>query len=421
MTIGTKLKSGGLSDWEPLGVSGDPVYRAASQILSLVSKELGPEIAQVLATPMRDDQRLSVDWYSARDGTVQPLSALDEPQRTALMATLQARLAEIEGLSQRLRQQQGETAQTYAGLLRAAQSYPGPECVFSVSGEPVLAFWGFGVPAQGAQKAVPSVVSAVRPTVMKSPEPPVSPPPPISMADSADTSSYGALAKPTQSFWQRYGWWALLAFILFMGLLSLIRGCGADFPLFGAPGGIGGGAGGGQVGEAGGAVPSGPNAPAAKDGAVSGSGGGLGLGGGMGGGSGSSGTAEPVAEAAPTITPEALKRNDLSVFGGRWALSSNNVMSTRTGLPVRIDFEFDQSGNGQSKVTETGGNVCQGSAQARILPPDTFALQSEPMRCSSGGVYKPLEAKCAFGEDRQVNCDLRGSEGVFSARFSRIR
>ena len=103
-----------------------------------------------------------------------------------------------------------------------------------------------------------------------------------------------------------------------------MRGCGADFPLFSAPSGSG-----------------------------------------------------PTAEAAPTITPEALKRNDLSVFGGRWELSSNNVLSESTGLPVRIDFEFDQSGNGQSKVTETGGNVCQASAQARILPPDTFALQSE--------------------------------------------
>jgi len=378
MTIGTKLKSGGLSDWEPLGVSGDPVYRAASQILSLVHKELGPEVAQILATPMRDDQRLSVDWYSARDGLVQPISALDDTQRSALMATLEARLAEIEGLSQRLRQQQGETAQTYAGLLHAAQSYPGPECVFSVNGEPVLAYWGFGVPAQGAQKAAPSVVSVVRPTVVTPPPvPPVPHAPPDAMAASADTLPYAASATPARSFWQRYGWWALLAFILLFGLLSLMRGCGTDFPLFTAP--------------------SGTAQPVA--------------------GAGS----EPAAEAAPTITPEALKRNDLSVFGGRWELSSNNVLSKSTGLPVTIDFEFDQSGNGQSKVTETGGNVCQASAQARILPPDTFALQSEPMTCSRGGAYKPLEAKCAIGEDLQANCNLRGSEGDISARFTRTR
>jgi len=377
MTIGTKLKSGGLSDWEPLGVSGDPVYRAASQILSLVHKELGPEVAQILATPMRDDQRLSVDWYSARDGLVQPISALDDPQRSALMATLEARLAEIEGLSQRLRQQQGETAQTYAGLLHAAQSYPGPECVFSVNGEPVLAYWGFGVPSQGAQKAAPSVVSVVRPTVVPPPVPAVPHAPPDAMAASADTPPYAASATPARSFWQRYGWWALLAFILLFGLLSLMRGCGTDFPLFSAPSGTG------------------------QPGAGAGS--------------------EPAAEAAPTITPEALKRNDLSVFGGRWELSSNNVLSKSTGLPVTIDFEFDQSGNGQSKVTETGGNVCQASAQARILPPDTFALQSEPMTCSRGGAYKPLEAKCAIGEDLQANCNLRGSEGDISARFTRTR
>jgi hypothetical protein len=411
MTLGSKLKSGSLSDWEPLGVSGDPVYRAASQILSLIQKELGNEVAQVLATPLRDDQRLSVDWYSVRDGQVQPWAVLDEAQRAALKALLSRRLAEIEGLSQRLRNQQGETAKTYAGLLHAAQSYPGPECLFSVNGQPVLVYWGFGLPAQGVQKAVPSVVSSVRPQPVI---PPVMAAPISEPAFARDTSySHASSGGSPRSFWQRYGWWALLAFILLAGLLSLMRGCRTDFPLFGPQLGIGkpgANAPGGSLGP-----PAGPNATGA------GAGGGAG---GNGDGALAPGGADvhgSTADAGPNITPEALKRNDLSAFGGRWALSSNNVVNSQTGLPVRIDFEFEQNGNGLSKLTEQSGDVCAANARARIQPPDRFALQSEQMTCSGGGKYKPLQIQCAIGEDKQATCELQGKEGPIAARFSRTR
>lgn len=407
METGIKLASGDLSDWDALGVSGDPVYRAAQQIVNLIKSNLGAEFAHVFAVPVRDDQRLTIDWYSSVTGSVKTWSQLSDSERTNLKQILDQRLNEVASYAQKLGMQKAESARTYSALLNAAQQYPNSDCIYSVNDSPVLVFWGFGMRANDA-KRMNAMGAVVMPSAVSAPSPSTN----LAQESSAFPPHISAnLQNKTEDrpFWQRYGWWMLLGLILLIGLLSLIRGCSTDFPLLGRTAGV---------------PNAGSNAGPALPDTVSGAG--------PGAGSVYQGSNNPVdsgtSVAGPSgdlplpITPEALKQNDLTVFYGRWSLSSSNVVNSRTGKPIQVEFGFNQNGDGLAKVIEQNGNVCSGQARARIEPPDQFSVESDTMPCANdGSKYQPLRANCTINKNQQANCVMNGASGPFPVEFSRIR
>ena len=114
MTVsGEKISSGFLSDYEPLGVNGDPVYRAAIQIRTLLTKDLGENVANLFAMPLRDDRNNAIDWYSAEKGQVTPFNALSAGEQASFTQEVKEKLARVEDLERRLSSNpQNQTART---------------------------------------------------------------------------------------------------------------------------------------------------------------------------------------------------------------------------------------------------------------------------------------------------------------------
>jgi hypothetical protein len=140
----TRIKSSQLSDYEALGVSGEPIYRASSQIITLIEKELGVETASIFAIPIRDDKNNIVDWYSTINGKVSAYKELSQIEKSNAWNILNNELNKVKNLSSRLLQNvTNETSQTYGKLLQGVQHFPGSEEFFVINNRPVITFWGF--------------------------------------------------------------------------------------------------------------------------------------------------------------------------------------------------------------------------------------------------------------------------------------
>ena len=392
---GEKISSGFLSDYEPLGVNGDPVYRAATQIRTLLAKDLGENVANLFATPLRDDRNNAIDWYSAEKGQVTSFNAFSTGEQASFTHEIKEKLARVEELGRRLSNNpQNQTAQTYAGLLKSIQNYPDSSQIFIVNNHPVIAFWGFharqqlDIPKAATVAAVAGVVAA-----SSIPTPEVA-----SVTDSANgsliqsanvntphTSEVSNFNTPTpgnavaasqpRSFWSRYGWWLLILLLLLIGTPTFLKGCSTDFPLFGDPHHH--------------ASP-GPN---------------------------SEGPAAATPE--PPLTKEALKQKDLSIFNGSWNLITS-LFSDRTKELITLKFYFDKSGQGTATVNEKNGNVCTGSANARINSENTFSLSYSQLQCTTGDSYNPGSANCRVHADvSKADCMLTCVSGECDTTFQR--
>jgi hypothetical protein len=390
---GEKISSGFLSDYEPLGVNGDPVYRAATQIRTLLTKDLGENVANLFATPLRDDRNNAIDWYSAEKGQATPFNTLSPGEQASFTEEIKEKLTSVEDLGRRLSNNpQNQTAQTYAGLLKSIQNYPDASHIFIVNNHPVIAFWGFharqqldipraamvAAAAAGAPSiptpAVASVTDAINGSLINSAN--VNSPPTSDVNNfNIPTPGNAAVASQSSSFWSRYGWWLLILLLLLIGTPTFLKGCSTDFPLFGDP---------------------------QKHGLQ---------------GSNSEGPA--VATPEPSLTKEAFKQQDLSIFNGNWNLITN-LINARSKELIRLNFNFDKTGQGTGTVKENNGNVCSGLANAQINSENTFSLTYSELSCSQGGSYVPASATCLISEDStKADCMLSCANGKCEATFQR--
>ena len=390
MTVsGEKISSGFLSDYEPLGVNGDPVYRAATQIRTLLTKDLGENVANLFATPLRDDRNNAIDWYSAEKGQVTPFNALSAGEQASFTQEIKEKLALVEDLGRRLSSNpQNQTAQTYAGLLKSIQNYPDASHIFIVNNHPVIAFWGFhtrqqlDIPKAAAVAAalsiptpeVASVTEAANGSLINSAN---LNSPPASDISNFNTPTLGntAIATQNRSFWSRYGWWLLILFLLLIGTPTFLKGCSTDFPLFGAPH---------QHSS------QGPNSEAPA-----------------------------VAAPEPSLTIEALKQKDVSIFNGNWNLITS-LVNIKTNELIKLNFDFDKNGQGTATVKEKNGRVCNGSANAKINSDDTFSLAYSELSCNNSGSYVSGSATCKVSDDStKADCQLTCAEEKCEATFQR--
>lgn len=124
------------SRYTPLQHNGAPVIDAAAAILPVLRRELPPAWGTLLAEPRRRDD--DIDWWAEGLGNAVPLASLPAHEQGKLRAVLDERLEHLRALAGHLRA--GDAALADALLL--AGRYPGPECIHTIAGQPVLIFWG---------------------------------------------------------------------------------------------------------------------------------------------------------------------------------------------------------------------------------------------------------------------------------------
>ena len=368
MTNGLKILSASAADFDPIGVSGEPVFMASNQILTIIQRELGDDVASVLATPLRDDSQQDIHWYSPLTGDPTGLDSLPPGQSGPVREKLSRRLNAIAELAHKLSNSSSASGLTYAQLLRAAVQYPDDKNVLVIGGEPVVTFWGF----QPASTSSPVGFSPAQKLVA---------------AHTGDTSAIG----PKKTFWERFGWWLLLLLLILSALwLVGLRGCSADFPLV----------------DKDSVAPSQPSAvPSAPDLAAP-----------------SKAPAQPSSPepVAPKLTEENLKKNDLSVFKGSWVLTSG-ATNMLTGEPITIDLMFNEDGGGTASVTElSSGNQCVGSARAAINSGTSFKINLGLLKCADGGRYNAYSGACDVVAGGEIaNCRMASVNNTFSGEFKR--
>lgn len=187
--------------FEPLGEHAAPaatdwaqMAAAREQLLAAVRGRVPPTTAALLAIPRAGSEPGIVDWYSELQGQPVPLAALPENERRQAQVRLDQRLEDLELALKAARDAGAELPGDPTQLL----SYPGPEAVYVLNGQPVIAFWGHR--AQGRQPVAPP---------MPPPEPPSAIPP-------APAAVAAAVAAPRR----RWRW--LLPLLLLLALLAVL-------------------------------------------------------------------------------------------------------------------------------------------------------------------------------------------------------
>lgn len=241
---GALLRSGKNDEFIALGETGQPVYKAALQIISALARK-SPDLALFLAIPKSNEQGDAIDWYSPLPGDVIPWHSATEEEREEARIQLQGFTQAIAEMSRKLvengeKTHQGDL-QIFGKLLGLVSHSPVDDCLYLVQGtrrsedsqaqprlQPVLSFWGFirhdadrhRDPLYFLTPRVPSPVTPPETTPLAEPtavtQPvvqPIQPPP---------------LPTPTvvRPWWRRFWWlWPLLLLLALLLLLSLLRGC----------------------------------------------------------------------------------------------------------------------------------------------------------------------------------------------------
>jgi hypothetical protein len=128
----------------PLGVRGEPLHNAASQLRRVVRRRLGDAAADLLAEPQPHEDGKAIDWYAGWTGPVRPLSALAPEHRQAVLADVERALADIRRLGDALAGAGPREEMGVVGLsLQLAARAPAESFIFMVGERPVIACWGY--------------------------------------------------------------------------------------------------------------------------------------------------------------------------------------------------------------------------------------------------------------------------------------
>ena len=145
------LSSGSFAGMRETGGFGQPLHALYPQIRAVLTSELGPEAAGLLAEPVVDRAKNRIDWYTEGDPDHPPvaLSELPEEQRQPMLAQVNDLLKRGREVAERYAaSEEGRRAQLGA-MLRAALGTPAESEIFLVEGRPVMIRWGFAGSALG--------------------------------------------------------------------------------------------------------------------------------------------------------------------------------------------------------------------------------------------------------------------------------
>ncbi len=453
---GPLLRSARLRDFNALGSVGRPVYASAPQIRATLRRQLGPEVAAMLAIPQIGESGENVDWYAPEGGLVVPWSAAAPEEREAMRVALQGGreklLAHAETLGAQLDARPQRAAaddfEVYARLLPHVLRIPDESHIYSVDGKPVVTFWGFTAPglpeADPIRDLIPAAVAAVPAGAPRMPPPVLDP-------------------VPASRPWWR---WLMPLLLLLLGLgllLWLLRGCAPDVlppalrpaevlvpvapdrpgdtvvvpgvtvPGVAVPGVTVPDATGTAPGAA--TTPDGTPAPGVTtppdaaqpeppapepqgaqppEGAQEpppqpGSEGEKPVPPPQPGADAEKPAAPPQPETPLVIPPEAQKSGSTDFLNGTWT-SRGGLMDARTGLPAVVQYGFE-NGKGTVTITRPDGTVCKGASTAAMQGGRLTITGSEEVRCNDGSAYARTDVTCTPGADGRARCAAKPAEG----------
>ena len=407
LNSGKRICSGTLTDFEALGVGGDPIYRAAIQIRSLIVKELGSRTAEIFSAPVRDEKRNSIDWYTSLVGEASTLDKLSPDSQLIYHQEISSEFDKIRQLGERLLTAGGsDTEKTYGKLLKSILVFPNDSQVFIINERPVIAFWGFREHQPTTVQKENVLKNPLTPPLPPAPEPSISPAviPPLP-SSSQPLPSPKIVSDPVinnpkinlqndsyeQVWFKKYWWRLLLLLLLLLGILFLLQKCQSGTPIGAALGVKNECLIKGQVD-----CPDVLVVPTAKSEGPQ--------------------IQRSTPEAIP-LTPEALKRKDLTVFAGNWTLITD-LFNARTKEKIVVDFSFDENGTGKARVLERNGNLCEGTATTLISSEQRFDVNMSSLPCADGSQYSANHATCLVRTNfRQADCEMKCVDGACSAVF----
>lgn len=196
-------------DLTPLSAGGQPVAQAWAQIDAYLRRARSPAHALLFAEPTFDAEAGRTDWYSGLDAQPQPLEALAEADRAAVLATLDALRRDIEAEAEALAASARPGEAALGELLRLALRIPATGVVRAVGTQPMLFGWGH---EQGGQSVTPEALVRL---VAAPPAPPAPPPPPPAALPHP-------LSPPPARGSLRWLWAALLGLLLLLLILLLL-------------------------------------------------------------------------------------------------------------------------------------------------------------------------------------------------------
>ena len=128
----------------PLGVRGEPLHNAASQLRGAVRRRLGDATADLLAEPQLHEDGKAIDWYADWTGEVHKVADLPSERRSEILAQVDAALAEIARFGATLTAAgRGEDSGLMGRSLQLAAKKPAESFVFLVGDRPVVVCWGY--------------------------------------------------------------------------------------------------------------------------------------------------------------------------------------------------------------------------------------------------------------------------------------
>ncbi len=448
---GPLLRGEHLQAFNGLGITGTPVYIAATQLRSTIRRQLGEEAANFLSVPQINEAGNTLDWYAPFTGPVVPWSSATEEERASVTIALQQVRQRFHEHSKMLLEgaPKGDV-EVFARMLPLVAHIPDVSHIYLVAGRPVITFWGFnGLNA-------PPQTDTVRDLRMAGPvaaaAPPLIPPP---------------VGRP---WW----WWflgGLLLVLLLLGLAFGIRSCSVAGPESGRPesgrkeepgkkeellpqgkplaqgkpldrvvtppppplpvtpekphGAEGGvlllpGLGGGTGGEhSPGAVVTPPGAPPKIEGGAS-----------------STRDAPPAVKVekerttpppppvvldgtagrattppvVPLLIPKDSEKNGSTDFlNGRWR-SRTGLIESETGKPIEVEYDF-KGGKGTITVHRSDGSSCTGPVEAMMNQGNLVIEGRGEAVCPNGEGFHASRVECRPGADGRAACQGRYQDG----------
>src|SRR5262249_57107722 len=122
---GPLLSSEPLQRYRALGLTGDPVWRAAGKLRAAITQRLSREHADLLAIPQVDPSGRRIDWYAPFDGEARSLADLGEAERLQVLNKVQRLHADMAALAAGMEAPERSGAErNFAKLLRHALTAP---------------------------------------------------------------------------------------------------------------------------------------------------------------------------------------------------------------------------------------------------------------------------------------------------------
>ncbi|MDE7065176.1 MAG: hypothetical protein K2O70_06855, partial [Desulfovibrionaceae bacterium] len=138
----------------PLASQGIFATECFPQIQALLRNRLGQEHALLLAEPVHDARRESVDWYAGEAcgvGTAVPLKELPPEEAEAIHNRVSALAGEVLAAAEVMESDPDAHKALSGHMLALALKHPGEDDIWVLNGRPVVVNWGFAPGAVGAQ------------------------------------------------------------------------------------------------------------------------------------------------------------------------------------------------------------------------------------------------------------------------------